>query len=1070
MKIIGWNCQGLGSPSTVRALYNLLKTNQPEIVFIMESKSKLAAVEKVKRKDGFQNCCTVEPNGSSRGLVLFWKDNVTIKVLFADKNYFDVEVGDSQKCHHDGEVFRDFIQTCGFMDMGYNGAAYTWNNRRGGSSNIRIRLDRVLCNSAWLQDFENASVFIKSTISSNHCPILLDTDGGICRGKRPFRFESMWTLHEDFKNVEVFGNIQENIKALKTQLEHLQSMPRSAYSQSKESEIQRSLDLELQKEEELWRQKSRVDWLKGGDKNTAFFHVTTLKRRHRNKILKIKSSSGEWSSSEREVSDILCNHFQSLYSSEPLNNIALNFVLDAVQPVGAPENADQFRPISLCNITFKIITKVIVDRLKGALDSIISPSQSAFIPNRLISDNVLVAHELFHFIKKKKKGKENFLALKLDMGKAYDRLEWKFIDGMLRKLGFSNYWVDLVMTCITSVSYNLLINGCVKGAALTAVINQAEGAGLLRGEVNTLKECLDFYCEATGQTINFQKSSLTFNPNTHDRIKRWFARKLKVRQGDGPSKYLGLPTHFSVSKKDVFNEVKERTLNKVQTWTEKLLSHAGKELNWGVCLLGAGEVLFRDVLLEGLVWKVGDGKKITIWNDKWIPFLPNFKLSISKPDGCSIAMVSDLIDSSSRCWKMGLIRDIFNPFEASEILKIPLSLLPREDRRVWGATANGVFSVKLAYGLLVRREEENHKALASSSRVRRWECIPDSVWKRLWSIDTLPKIKSFLWRSCNEALAMGENLVSGKIHIDPCCLRCGSAVESIDHLLFECTFARSVWFGSPLQFSPPTDVPCLVDWIQSWDVWFREDKRVAKIALSRASFLCWYLWRARNELVFSGKAWSPADIIQLAENAFIEFADANKSVAPSSLGGAYNSVSLNQLWELPPAGFLKVNCDATSSASKNFGGLGVILRNHCGSALLARSIPTHFGSIIQGEILAIRNGVSAALEMGIENVMVESDNKEAIDFIKGTKIPAVEVEDLVRDILWLSEKFSSVSFSHIPRTMNSVSDALARKALLYPVVKFSEDIVFGDPLKHPLPAIRNKPAFPENRSEAPKRK
>ncbi|XP_043724221.1 uncharacterized protein LOC122671182 [Telopea speciosissima] len=189
------------------------------------------------------------------------------------------------------------------------------------------------------------------------------------------------------------------------------------------------------------------------------------------------------------------------------------------------------------------------------------------------------------------------------MRKAYDRLEWSFIEGMLLKLGFSRNWVQLVMTCITSVSYSLLVNGCIKGAispsrgirqgdpispsifilcsqALTAIIKKAEMEGNLKGvkEVNSLKDCLDLYCSATGQAINFHKSSLMFSPNTHERIKRWFARILKVKHGDGPSKYLGLPTHFGVTKKEVFDDIKEMTLSKLQGWKGKLLSHVGKEV------------------------------------------------------------------------------------------------------------------------------------------------------------------------------------------------------------------------------------------------------------------------------------------------------------------------------------------------------------------------------------------------------------------------------------------------------------------------------------------------------------
>ena len=121
----------------------------------------------------------------------------------------------------------------------------------------------------------------------------------------------------------------------------------------------------------------------------------------------------------------------------------------------------EFWPISLCNVSYKIISKVLANRLKPILNSIISENQSAFVPGRLITDNVLVAFEIMHYLKKKRNGSEGFMAVKLDMSKAYDWVEWIFLEKIMEKMGFNNKWISLMMNCISSVSYSILINGVI---------------------------------------------------------------------------------------------------------------------------------------------------------------------------------------------------------------------------------------------------------------------------------------------------------------------------------------------------------------------------------------------------------------------------------------------------------------------------------------------------------------------------------------------------------------------------------------------------------------------------------
>ena len=125
-----------------------------------------------------------------------------------------------------------------------------------------------------------------------------------------------------------------------------------------------------------------------------------------------------------------------LNSSMPLYDInKTNIAL--VPKTNNPQRMTDFRPISLCNVVYRLISKALANRLKTILPHIISENQIAFTADRLITDNVLVAYEIMHFLKYKKGGNDNFMAAKLNMSKAFDRVEWAFIEKVMRKMGFN---------------------------------------------------------------------------------------------------------------------------------------------------------------------------------------------------------------------------------------------------------------------------------------------------------------------------------------------------------------------------------------------------------------------------------------------------------------------------------------------------------------------------------------------------------------------------------------------------------------------------------------------------------
>src|SRR3954466_7036392 len=101
------------------------------------------------------------------------------------------------------------------------------------------------------------------------------------------------------------------------------------------------------------------------------------------------------------------------------------------------------------------MTSSITNRLRPCMDEIVSEEQSAFVPGRLITDNVLVAYESVHTMKRRKKGRNYSCAIKLHMMKAYDRAEWHFLEAMLLRLGFAGNLVRLIMKCVTSVRFSV---------------------------------------------------------------------------------------------------------------------------------------------------------------------------------------------------------------------------------------------------------------------------------------------------------------------------------------------------------------------------------------------------------------------------------------------------------------------------------------------------------------------------------------------------------------------------------------------------------------------------------------
>ncbi|KAK5811007.1 hypothetical protein PVK06_026324 [Gossypium arboreum] len=132
-----------------------------------------------------------------------------------------------------------------------------------------------------------------------------------------------------------------------------------------------------------------------------------------------------------------------------------------IPKVNSPKAMSQFRPISFCNVLYKIISKVIVNRFRKVMCYCIEDNQGAFIAGRQITDNIFVAYKILHSFKKRRGSSKKGFALKLDMSKAYDRIEWGFLENMMRRLSFCEEWITLIMKCVYNVKYSVVLNGII---------------------------------------------------------------------------------------------------------------------------------------------------------------------------------------------------------------------------------------------------------------------------------------------------------------------------------------------------------------------------------------------------------------------------------------------------------------------------------------------------------------------------------------------------------------------------------------------------------------------------------
>ncbi|KAL5848629.1 hypothetical protein ACOSQ4_006642 [Xanthoceras sorbifolium] len=895
------------------------------------------------------------------------------------------------RSHKAISLFRGAVDDCNLVDVGFRRHDFTWSNKQKGDKLIQEWLDKFLCCMRWRATFPNAANRHLNWGGSDHKPILMDNiriattrDLKANNWSSRFHFEEAWIGEPDCS--EVIENAWKDSPS-NNGVAGLSSSVR-CIAPSKSPGLDGLPALFFQK---FWRVV--------GDKVVQA-------------LLAVLNYGADMGDISRAV-------------------VAL------IPKVKSPIRISDYRPISVCNVTYKLVAKVLTNILKLVLNDVIAPSQSAFVPGRLITDNVVVGFECLHYLNNRRKGSKGLAALKLDMSKAYDRVEWIFLQKMMEKLGFDPSWISKVISCIISASYSFLINGEPKGfvkpsrglrqgcplspylfllcaEGLTSLLSKAELENNLHGIKVARNAPAVSHLFFADDSLVFLRASMCegmWGTTQEKRKMHWFSWKRlcqpKVEGGMGFRE-------FQAFNQAMLAKQGWRIINDPSSLLSRILkakyfpntNFLKSKLGWKPSFVWRSFLWGRETLQRGLRWKVKEGHNIAVYDDLWIPRASNFKvLSPSLlPDGTSIFALIGAPGS----WSRGLVQFYFRPEKAATILSIPLYSSPLRDSLTWHFDKKGYFSVKSAYRLALKAN--NSDSPSSSGAPFPW-------WKKLWALQLPSKIKIFCWRACREFLPTKGNIFKRGIGDSNLCPFCSRIPESSDHALWGYKTRSSFWsecpFFSELNSFHAVDFLDRIVWVSS--------------CCSLKHLLCfvvgsWFAGSSRNSILYNLSSPPDSDFWSRAV-CFVDsfLAHFHVPLQVECVG------STAPRWA-PSSARFKVNVDAAVDSVLGRFGIGIAVRDQqgCLKAAAALAFPDFF-SVVAAEAKAVLEGFRLAIGSGFSPFCIESDSLQVVNLCSGLSSSRCEEDSVIQDILFQFGGFIN-SLAFVPRSCNVVAHHLARRA------------------------------------------